>query len=69
MSNIFVRLIDLPCTVRGYTALDDEGNYNIYLNARLNNEQQKNAYKHEMSHIMRNDWDSSKTIQMAEYFI
>lgn len=66
MSNIFVRIIDLPCTVRGYTALDDEGDYNIYLNARLNNIQQTNAYNHEMTHIKRNDW--SKPIEQAECF-
>ena len=67
MSNIIVRIIDLPCTVRGYTALDDEGDYNIYLNARLNNIQQMNAYNHEMIHISRNDWSDAKTIHMAEY--
>jgi len=67
MSNIIVRIIDLPCTVRGYTALDDEGDYNIYLNARLTNEQQKHAYNHELRHIRRNDWNDSKSIQMAEY--
>lgn len=67
MSNIIVRIIDLPCTVRGYTALDDEGDYNIYLNAKLNYEQQKRAYNHEMCHITRNDWNPDKTIYMAEY--
>lgn len=67
MSNIIVRIIDLPCTVRGYTALDDEGDYNIYLNARLNSVQQTDAYNHEMIHIVRNDWSDTKTIHMAEY--
>ncbi len=67
MSNIIVRIIDLPCTIRGYTALDDEGDYNIYLNARLSPQQQKNAYSHELKHITRNDWDDSKTVEMAEY--
>lgn len=66
MSNIIVRIIDLPCTVRGYTALDDEGDYNIYLNARLSPQQQKNAYNHEMKHISRDDWHDSKTVEMAE---
>ncbi|MBO5454421.1 MAG: hypothetical protein J6A69_10755 [Clostridia bacterium] len=67
MSNIIVRIIDLPCTVRGYTALDDEGDYNIYLNARLNPQQQEKAYNHEMRHITRDDWNDAKTVQMAEY--
>ncbi len=68
MEKIFTRLIDLPLSIRGYTSLDPEGNYNIYINARLSPEMQKKAYKHELMHIKRDDFADSKTLEEAENF-
>lgn len=57
MEEIFTRLIRLPNRIKGYTAIDDDGNYNIYLNKNLSSEQQRLTYLHEMTHIKRGDWD------------
>ena len=66
MSDIFVRVIDMPSSVRGYTALDSEGDYNIYINGRLSLSQQMVTYNHERMHILRNDFSDKKTIREAE---
>ncbi len=68
MERIFTRLVDLPLTIRGYTSLDPDGNYNIYLNSRLSLEQQRKTYKHELTHIQRDDFADSKTLAEAESF-
>lgn len=66
MDRIFTRLVDLPLTIRAYTSLDPEGNYNIYLNSRLSASMQQKAYKHELMHIKRDDFADSKTLEEAE---
>lgn len=48
--------IDLPCHIKAMTAMDSDGFYNIYVNARLNYEEQKKAIKHELTHIYRDDF-------------
>lgn len=49
MENIIVRFIDMD--VPGVTVLDSDGNYNIYINARLSFEQRRKVYDHELRHI------------------
>ncbi len=66
MSNIFVRIIDMPTSVKGYTALDSEGDYNIYINARMSKNQQITTYYHERKHIANNDFSDTRTIIEAE---
>lgn len=51
MDCIIVRLIDLPETVHGVTRRDAEGDYNVYINARLSADGRVAAYRHEMEHI------------------
>jgi hypothetical protein len=51
MDNVFVRLKDLPDGVRGYVALDPNGDYNVYINKDLSYEQQMAALAHEIIHI------------------
>lgn len=66
MNNIFVRIIDMPTSVKGYTALDPDGDYNIYINGRLSKIQQEKTYFHERMHIFRDDFSDKKTIFEAE---
>ena len=49
--DVFVRYIDLPTTVNAVTLPDEDGNYNVYINARLLREQQEVALRHELYHI------------------
>lgn len=52
--DIIVRLIGLPCKVNGFTVLDEDGNYNIYINEILSAEGQRTTLMHEIAHIKGN---------------
>ena len=61
---IQVIYVDLPPRVKGMTVktFDYEGGddyYTIVLNARLNAEQQKAAYEHELAHIEGRDFEKA----------
>lgn len=66
MNDIIVRVTDLPCSVRGMTSPDANGDYNIYLNARLNFETQQKTYNHELKHIKMNHFESFKSVAECE---
>lgn len=63
----FVRLIKLPCAVRGMTVTDPDGNYNVYINKNLSCELQIKTYEHEHNHIMCNDFFSSDQVVVLEH--
>lgn len=69
MNKIFIRLVNLPCKVKGYTSVDSEGNYNVYINENMSPEMQRKTYNHEITHIKRNDWSDIKTLKQAEMLI
>lgn len=69
MNEIIVRVVDLPYAVKAQTVLDQSGNYNIYINARLSAEEQLKAYEHELRHIDGQDFDPDKPIEDAEPFL
>lgn len=62
MERVEVRLINLPTSIRGFTAYteDDTGEpvFTIILNARMDLNTQTRAYNHEMNHISKMDFDS-----------
>lgn len=47
MEDIFVRLKDLPYGMNAVTILDEDGDYNVYVNARLSYDGQLQAQRHE----------------------
>ena len=47
-------------TVRGFTMVDDEGLYNIYLNDRLSEATQERTLEHELRHIMNGDFERAE---------
>lgn len=49
----FVRLVELPRTVNGVTLPNDDGTFDIYLNAALTEDEQKTALEHEIEHIIQ----------------
>lgn len=51
-----VLYLDLPCCIKGMTALDENGFYNIYINARLGYKEQQKTIRHELTHITRQDF-------------
>ena len=50
MDCLIVRLIDLPYSVHDVTVKDENGDYNMFINARLSADGRA-AYKHEVYHI------------------
>lgn len=53
MDNIFIRNLELPPTINGVTVLDNEGDYNVYINTLLSYDTQQKTAKHEIRHIMK----------------
>jgi Zn-dependent peptidase ImmA (M78 family) len=51
MDNVFVRLDSMPAKIKGYVVLDENGDYNVFINKDLNYEQQMKALAHEIVHI------------------
>ena len=56
MENIYVRLIDLPATIKAYVVANADQSYTIVLNSTLNHEQNMKSYAHEMKHILGDDF-------------
>lgn len=56
--DIFVKIIDFPTTkVAETVTCNEDGSYTIFINAKLNKEQQNNAYIHALGHILRLDFE------------
>lgn len=66
LDGVFVRYNDFPAQVKGFTEEDNDGNYTVYINSRLNYEQQEQARKHELKHIGNYDWDSDDDLAIIE---
>ena len=66
MNDYRVILLDLPTTVRGYVLRTLDGFCTIVLNSKLNIYQNKKTFKHEIEHIINNDFDSKKSIDAIE---
>lgn len=66
MDDIFLRYIRLPHNVKGLTVQDEEGRYNIYLNARLTREAHIETIQHEIEHIDNNDFSRLEHVKDIE---
>jgi hypothetical protein len=56
-SNVYVYIIDMPIKVHEVVAPCSNGDYTIYINARLSRCGQLKAYNHAMWHIEHNDFE------------
>lgn len=54
--DVFVRFLDLPCTVHGLLRQNEDSSYTILLNSRDSLERNRQAYQHELNHLNRNDF-------------
>lgn len=68
MEEVIVRYINLPCTVRGFVREDPDGNYNIYINARLSYDMQQETIEHELRHVRNRDFSNDLSIAEIENF-
>lgn len=58
--------MDLPCTVKAFVAMDEDGFNNIYVNSKLSREEQRKAVMHELNHLARNDFYNDLDIRSVE---
>lgn len=65
----FVRYISLPYHIRGFTVVDPEGNYNIYINNKLTEEMQAEALAHEMEHIANGHFSDAVPMELVENYL
>ena len=68
MNNVLVRFMDMPPTVRGCCVrhFDDDEYFTILLNSRLSVDMQEKAYRHEIEHIMQNDFSCNLNADQIE---
>lgn len=66
MSDIRTVYADMPATIKAYTIYHD-GFYTVILNQNLSYSQNLASYKHELKHIMRNDFDNHHTVDQLEH--
>ena len=68
MDEIYTKMISLPTTIRGYTVRDNNGDYNIFINARISREAMLEAYRHELKHINRADFQNRTPADLIEIY-
>ena len=65
-SNIFVRLVSLPVSVRAVTLPNDDYTFDIYINSNLPQELQQKALEHELKHIRKDHFYNDDPIWLNE---
>lgn len=65
-SNIFVRIISLPVSVRAVTLPNDDCTFDIYINSNLPQELQQKALEHELKHIRKNHFYNDDPVWLNE---
>ena len=66
MNEVILRLVDMPATVKGFTVLDNNGDYNVYINPQYPVEMQRETALHELGHITANHFYSDLGIRDKE---
>ena len=66
MNEVIVRIISMPLSVRAFTVPDAQGDYNVYLNGLLSDEQRKKSLVHEKEHIRRGDFFKELPVRVIE---
>ena len=55
-----------PVEVPGVTVLDENGDYNVYLNDKLSYDAQAEAFRHELEHIKQGHFYRLEDIMLLE---
>ena len=66
MPDINVVLMDNPFGIKGSVNKNEDGSYTVIINARLNVEQHREVYMHEVEHIENGDFDKPD-VDIIEY--
>lgn len=65
-TNIFIRIILLPESVRAVTLPNDDGTFDIYINSALPEELQQKALRHELAHIQKDHFYNDDPVWLNE---
>ena len=57
MQEIIVREIEMPYSVKGCVVLDEDDNYNVYINALISDAEKMKALIHETEHIYKHHFN------------
>lgn len=66
MDSMIIRKMSLPLSLKGVTILDENGDYNVYLNDRLSYDAQAEAFRHEVEHIKQGHFYTFEDIKTLE---
>ncbi len=64
--SIFIREMKMPLTIRAFTEVDANGDYNVYINSNLSEEAKRRSLMHEKRHIENNDFYSAELASVIE---
>jgi len=64
--NINVQILDFGNSIPAVVTINDDGNFSIFLNARLTYEKRLEAYWHEIRHIQNQDFYSEMSVDELE---
>lgn len=64
--SVFVRLVSLPEAVKAVVLPNDDGTFDIYINANLPEELQIRALEHELEHIRRDHFYNDDPVWLNE---
>lgn len=67
MEEIITRLGKLPGHIKGFVLEDPNGDYNVYIDKDLLQEEQVGVWLHELQHVRRRHLkDASKSVRLCE---
>ena len=66
MIDYYVRTVALPITVEGVSVPNDDGTFDIYINARLPQEKQEEVMAHELRHLEAEHFYVDIPLRVAE---
>ena len=66
MDSVIIRVEILPASINGVTVKDDNGDYNIYINACISEDARAEAFHHEVRHIQEGHFYSMDDVREIE---
>ena len=62
----YVRVVELPATVRGVSVPNDDGTFSVYINALYDDETRRQTLEHELAHLARDHFYRPEPVAAQE---
>ena len=66
MYDVYIRSIKMPVKVKGFTVLDNDGSFCVYVNSLISESEQRAAADHELRHIKKQHFYNNKPVVYNE---